>query len=132
MEKIALESLRLIAADYVSQQVIDELRSEGIYSIKNSPNVHVNVVLVSTDKGADNVHKMLDINAHAKRYVVISMSGYVEEFLLSHRRHGRPVCSSSTNLLHCVHYARRKCISTKTKTEKKGKTRDDEGLWDVL
>ena len=53
MEKIALESLRLIAADYVSQQVIDELRSEGIYSIKNSPNVHVNVVLVSTDKGAD-------------------------------------------------------------------------------
>lgn len=34
MEKIALESLRLIAADYVSQQVIDELRSEGIYSIK--------------------------------------------------------------------------------------------------
>ena len=37
MEKIALESLRLIAADYVSQQVIDELRSEGIYSIKNSP-----------------------------------------------------------------------------------------------
>ena len=57
MEKIALESLRLIAADYVSQQVIDELRSEGIYSIKNSPNVHVNVVLVSTDKGADNVNK---------------------------------------------------------------------------
>ena len=50
MEKIALESLRLIAADYVSQQVIDELRSEGIYSIKNSPNVHVNVVLMSTDK----------------------------------------------------------------------------------
>ena len=50
MEKIALESLRLIAADYVSQQVIDELHSEGIYSIKNIPNVHVNVVLVSTNK----------------------------------------------------------------------------------
>lgn len=38
MEKIALESLRLIAADYVSQQVINEFRTEGIYSIKNSPN----------------------------------------------------------------------------------------------
>ena len=31
MEKIALESLRLIAADYVSQQVINEFRTEGIY-----------------------------------------------------------------------------------------------------
>ena len=74
MEKIALESLRLIAADYVSQQVIDELRSEGIYSIKNSPNVHVNVVLVSTDKGADNVNKILETHARAKRNVVIRMN----------------------------------------------------------
>lgn len=71
MEKIALESLRLIAADYVSQQVIDELCSEGIYSIKNSPNVHVNVVLVSTDKGADNVNEILETHARARRNVVI-------------------------------------------------------------
>ena len=71
MEKIALESLRLIAADYVSQQVIDELCSEGIYSIKNSPNVYVNVVLVSTDKGADNVNKILETHARARRNVVI-------------------------------------------------------------
>ena len=71
MEKIALELLRLIAADYVSQQVINELRSEGIYSIKNSPNVYVNVVLVSTDKGADNVNKILETHARARRNVVI-------------------------------------------------------------
>ena len=74
MEKIALESLRLIAADYVSQQVINELRSEGIYSIKNSPNVHVNVVLVSTDKRADNVNKILETHACARRNVVIKMN----------------------------------------------------------
>ena len=74
MEKIALESLRLIAADYVSQQVIDELRSEGIYSIKNSPNVHVNVVLVSTDKGADNINEILETHARARRNVVIKMN----------------------------------------------------------
>ena len=74
MEKIALESLRLIAADYVSQQVIDELRSEGIYSIKNSPNVHVNVVLMSTDKGADNVNEILEAHARARRNVVIIMN----------------------------------------------------------
>ena len=74
MEKIALESLRLIAADYVSQQVINELRSEGIYSIKNSPNVHINVVLVSTDKGADNVNKILETHACARRNVVIKMN----------------------------------------------------------
>ena len=74
MEKIALESLRLIAADYVSQQVIDELRSEGIYSIKNSPNVHVNVVLVSTDKGADNINEILETHACARRNVVITMN----------------------------------------------------------
>ena len=71
MEKIALESLRLIAADCVSQQVIDELCSEGIYSIKNSTNVHVNVVLVSTDKGADNVNEILETHARARRNVVI-------------------------------------------------------------
>ena len=74
MEKIALESLRLIAADYVSQQVIKEFRTEGIYSIKNSPNVHVNVVLVSTDKGADNVNKILETHARARRNVVITMN----------------------------------------------------------
>ena len=71
MEKIALESLRLIAADFVSQQVIDELCSEGIYSIKNSTNVHVNVVLVSTDKGADNVNEILETHACGRRNVVI-------------------------------------------------------------
>ena len=74
MEKIALESLRLIAADYVSQQVIYELRSEGIYSIKNSPNVHVNVVLVSTDKGADNINEILETHACTRRNVVIEMN----------------------------------------------------------
>ena len=74
MEKIALESLRLIAADYVSQQVIDELRSEGIYSIKNSPNVYVNVVLVSTDKGADNINEILETHACTRRNVVIKMN----------------------------------------------------------
>ena len=73
MEKIALKSLRLIAADYVSQQVINEFRSEGIYSIKNSPNVHVNVVLVSTDKGADNVNEILETHACIRRNVVIKM-----------------------------------------------------------
>lgn len=71
MEKIALESLRLIAADCVSQQVIDELCSEGIYSIKNSTNVHVDVVLVSTDKGADNVNEILETHACGRRNVVI-------------------------------------------------------------
>ncbi len=74
MEKIALESLRLIAADYVSQQVINEFRTEGIYSIKNSPNVYVNVLLVSTDKGADNVNKILETHARARRNIVIKMN----------------------------------------------------------
>ena len=74
MEKIALKSLRQIAADYVSQQVINEFRSEGIYSIKNSPNVHVNVVLVSTDKGADNVNEILETHACIRRNVVIKMN----------------------------------------------------------
>ena len=74
MEKIALESLRLIAADYVSQQVINEFRTEGIYSIKNSPNVYVNVVLVSTDKGADNINEILETHARARRNVVIKMN----------------------------------------------------------
>lgn len=35
MKEIAFDSLLLIAADDVSQQAINQLRSDGIYSIEN-------------------------------------------------------------------------------------------------
>lgn len=48
MEEIVLESVRLIAADQVSELVISQLRSEHIYSLENSSYVLMNMVLVSS------------------------------------------------------------------------------------
>ncbi len=55
MEEIVLESVRLIAADQVSELVISQLRSEHIYSLGNSSYVLMNMVLVSSKNGIQNI-----------------------------------------------------------------------------
>ena len=51
MKEIAFDSLLLIAADDVSQQAINQLRSDGIYSIENRSCTLINMVVVSTAEG---------------------------------------------------------------------------------
>lgn len=60
MKKIAFDSLLLIAADDVSQQAINQLRSEGIYSIEDRSCTLINMVVVSTAEGAEYVHQVLE------------------------------------------------------------------------
>lgn len=60
MKEIAFDSLLLIAADDVSQQAINQLRSDGIYSIENRSCTLINMVVVSTAKGAEHVHQVLE------------------------------------------------------------------------
>ena len=64
MKEIAFDSLLLIAADDVSQQAINQLRSDGIYSIENRSCTLINMVVVSTAEGAEHVHQVLENHYH--------------------------------------------------------------------
>ena len=73
MKKIAFDSLLLIAADDVSQQAINQLRSDGIYSIENRSCTLINMILVSTAEGAEHVHQVLENYERARKNVVVKM-----------------------------------------------------------
>ena len=74
MKEIAFDSLLLIAADDVSQQAINQLRSEGIYSIENRSCTLINMVVVSTAEGAEYVHQVLENYERARKNVVVKMT----------------------------------------------------------
>lgn len=74
MKEIAFDSLLLIAADDVSQQAINQLRSEGIYSIENRSCTLINMVVVSTAEGAEHIHQVLENHERARKNVVVKMT----------------------------------------------------------
>ena len=74
MKEIALDSLLLIAADDVSQQAINQLRSDGIYSIEDRSCTLINMVVVSTAEGAEHVHQVLENHERARKNVVVKMT----------------------------------------------------------
>ena len=74
MKEIAFDSLLLIAADDVSQQAINQLRSDGIYSIENRSCTLINMVVVSTAEGAEHVHQVLESHERARKNVVVKMT----------------------------------------------------------
>ena len=74
MKEIAFDSLLLIAADDVSQQAINQLRSDGIYSIENRSCTLINMVVVSTAEGAEHVHQVLENHERARKNVVVKMT----------------------------------------------------------
>ena len=67
MKEIVFDSLLLIAADDVSQQAINQLRSDGIYSVENRSCTLINMILVSTVEGAEHVHQVLENYERAER-----------------------------------------------------------------
>lgn len=74
MKEIAFDSVLLIAADDVSQQAINQLRSDGIYSIENRSCTLINIVVVSTAEGAEHVHQILENHERARKNVVVKMT----------------------------------------------------------
>lgn len=74
MKEIAFDSLLLIAADDVSQQAINQLRSDGIYSVENRSCTLINMVVVSTAEGAEHVHQVLENHERARKNVVVKMT----------------------------------------------------------
>ncbi len=74
MKEIAFDSLLLIAADDVSQQAINQLRSDGIYSVEDRSCTLINMVVVSTAEGAEHVHQVLENHERARKNVVVKMA----------------------------------------------------------
>lgn len=74
MKEIAFDSLLLIAADDVSQQAINQLRSDGIYSVEDRSCTLINMILVSTSEGAEHVHQVLENHERARKNVVVKMT----------------------------------------------------------
>lgn len=74
MKETALESVRLLPADSVSELMIHQLRLDGIYTIRNSSYITVNIVLVSTERGVDNVLNVLQEHQPARKNVIVKIT----------------------------------------------------------
>lgn len=77
MNDIALKYVQLLAADHVSELMINQLRLDGIYTIQNSPVICVNIVLVSTETGVGNVLKVVQEHQSDRRNVVIKITSEI-------------------------------------------------------
>lgn len=77
MNDIALKYVQLLAADHVSELMINQLRLDGIYTIQNSPVIRVNIVLVSTETGVGNVLKVVQEHQSDRRNVVIKITSEI-------------------------------------------------------
>ncbi len=71
MEDIILESARLIATDDESIKIVERLKSEGVYGQEDSQYLFMDIVIVSSAKGFENIPNMLSKNTPATRTVII-------------------------------------------------------------
>ncbi|HRN17195.1 MAG TPA: hypothetical protein PLF38_09160 [Xylanibacter oryzae] len=71
MENIILKSARLIATDDESIKIIERLRSEEVYGQENNEWQLMNIVLVSSTEGVENIPNVLSKDSPAKRTVII-------------------------------------------------------------
>ncbi len=74
MEDIRLDSVRLIATDDKSNEIIKRLRSEGIYGQENTEWQLMNIVIVSSAEGVVNIQNVLSKNSLAKRNIIININ----------------------------------------------------------
>ena len=95
MEEIVLESVRLIGADKDSDSIINQLRSDGILSLDDSPYVLLNIVLVSSREGSQKVSQLLALNENAKKNVAMLMD---PELQISEKANVDSVLSFSNKL----------------------------------
>ncbi|WP_434503900.1 hypothetical protein [Prevotella sp.] len=78
MEDIILESARLIATDDESNEIIERLKTEGIYSQEDKEWQSMNIVLVSSTEGVANIPNVLSKNSLAKRNIIIKTNPSLE------------------------------------------------------
>ena len=65
MENIILKSARLIATDDESIKIIERLRSEEVYGQENNEWQLMNIVLVSSTEGVENIPNVLSKDSPA-------------------------------------------------------------------
>lgn len=71
MEDIILESARLIATDDESIRIVERLKSEGVYGQEDSQYLFMDIVIVSSAEGIENIPNVLSQNTLAPRTVII-------------------------------------------------------------
>ncbi len=74
MNDIILESARLIATDDTSKEIIERLRSDGIYGKEDTECQLINMVFVASAAGVENIPNVLSEDTPAKRNVIINVS----------------------------------------------------------
>ena len=74
MKNIILDSVRLIAADDTSKEIIKRLRSEGVYGQEDNEWQFMNIALVSSAEGVVNIQNVLSKNSLAKRNIIININ----------------------------------------------------------
>lgn len=78
MENIILDSVRLIATDDASSKIIERLKSEGIYGQEDKEWLSMNIVLVSSIDGVENIPNVLSKSTPAKRNIIININPSLE------------------------------------------------------
>ncbi len=71
MNDIRLDSVRLIATDDTSKEIIERLRSEGVYGQEDNELLFMNIVLVSSAEGVAKLPDVLSNKSVAKRNLII-------------------------------------------------------------
>lgn len=78
MEDIRLDSVRLIATDDTSKEIIERLRSEGVYGQEDKELLFMNIVLLSSAEGVAKLPDLISNNSLAKRNIIIKTNPSLE------------------------------------------------------
>lgn len=78
MKDIILKSARLIATDDASSKIIERLKSEGVYGQEDNQWQLMNIVLVSSIDGVENIPNVLSKSTPAKRNIIIKTNPSLE------------------------------------------------------
>ena len=78
MEDIRLDSVRLIATDDTSKEIIERLRSDGVYGKEDTEWQLINMVFVASTAGVENISNVLSEDTPAKRNVIITINSSLQ------------------------------------------------------
>ena len=78
MEKVVLESVRLLATDEKSKEIVEKLKAEGIGYMENSGELLLNVVITTSKKEIDKARILLSCQTDARKTVLLRASDMYE------------------------------------------------------
>ena len=71
MEKVVLESVRLLATDEKSKEIVEKLKAEGIGCMENSGKLLLNVVITTSKKEIDKARILLSCQTDARKTALL-------------------------------------------------------------